>query len=288
MAGTSLVALRDEFKASRHAIQGAIPEGMRLSADRLINLALLTATKSPELLECSPASIVQAVRQSAALGLEVGGPLGEAYIVKFGKQAQLIPGYRGYVTLALRTGKVLDVASYLVYKDDEFSVEYGLSPDVVHKPKLDGARKDEDIVAAYMVAILDSRIKKFEVMTRAEIDKVRASSRSKDSGPWKDWYPEQAKKTVVRRGSKLLPLSSEFSEAVELENRAEVGVIGAPIRTDTEGSIAATVAMKTADDMENLKQRMGGPRATATIDPDIALDDERLRREDEEIANAKA
>ena len=278
---TPMALLRQEFKSQRNVIAGAIPEGLKLSADRLINLALLAATKSPELLECTTASIVQAVRQAAALGLEVGGPLGEAYIVKYGKTATLIPGYRGYVSLAHRTGKVLDIASTLVYKDDRFEVKYGLNPDIIHIPNFGGSRRDEDIQAAYMVAILDSGIKKFEVMTRAEIDKVRASSRSKDSGPWKDWYPEQAKKTVVRRGAKLLPLSPEFSEAVELENRAEVGTIGAPTRFDTEASISASVAQKTADDMESLKERMGKPKVTVAADPEWLLDQERVEREEQ-------
>lgn len=277
-----MALLRQEFKAQRNVIQGAIPEGMKLSADRLINLALLAATKAPELLECSVASIVQAVRQSAALGLEVGGPLGEAYIVKYGKTATLIPGYRGYVTLAHRSGKVLDIQSTLVYKDDQFEVKYGLNPDIIHVPNFKGKRGDEDIEAAYMVAILDSGIKKFEVMTRAEIDKVRASSRSKDNGPWKEWYPEQAKKTVVRRGAKLLPLSPEFSEAVELENRAEVGTVGAPTRFDTEATISASVAQKTADDMEGLKQRMGKKPVEANVDPEWLADNERIEREERE------
>lgn len=287
MTSKNLQLVRQEFAANRQQIQGAIPEGVRLNADRLINLALLAATKAPELLECSPASIVQSVRQAAALGLEVGGPLGEAYIVKYGQQAQLIPGYRGYVTLALRTGKVLHIESRIVYKDDHFEVVYGLNPNVIHVPNLEGSRSDEDIVAVYMVATLSNGVKQFEVMTRAEVEKVRHVSKSKDRGPWKDWYPEQVKKTVIRRGSKLLPLSSEFSEAVELENRAEVGQIGSVTRFDNEQTLARDLQQRTAIQAEELRGKVAASRASAKLAAPEESDDELLDA-DRRLAEAEA
>ncbi|MBA3645327.1 MAG: recombinase RecT [Gemmatimonadaceae bacterium] len=293
MAGTAIATLRQEFVANRSTIQGAIPQGIRLDADRLINLALLAATKSPELLDCSAASIVQAVRQSAALGLEVGGPLGEAYIVKYGSQAQLIPGYRGYVTLMQRTGKVLQIEARLVYRDDTFEVEYGLDPKVVHRPKFDGSRQDEDIVAVYMVATLQNGLKAFEVMTREEVEKVRQSSKSKDRGPWRDWFPEQVKKTVIRRGAKLLPMSSEFAEAVELENRAEVGVVGSATRFDTEATMSADLREKTNARADALREKVRPATATVAAVPQQGKNEsgeeyaERLRQWEQDNGTAE-
>ena len=65
--------------------------------------------------------------------------------------------------------------------------------------------------------------KKFEVMSRGEIEQTRASSKTPDKGPWVDWYSEMAKKTVVHRIAKLLPQSAELRTAEVLESAADAG-----------------------------------------------------------------
>jgi recombination protein RecT len=51
-----------------------------------------------------------------------------------------------------------------------------------------------------------------EVMTVDEVEQVRNVSKAKNSGPWKDWWSEMAKKTCIRRLCKMLPSSVEMSE----------------------------------------------------------------------------
>jgi recombination protein RecT len=46
-------------------------------------------------------------------------------------------------------------------------------------------------------------------MSRAEIEQVRAVSRSKDGAAWSQWWGEMARKTVLRRLIKRLPLSTD-------------------------------------------------------------------------------
>jgi recombination protein RecT len=57
----------------------------------------------------------------------------------------------------------------------------------------------------------------FEVMSRSEIDGIRSRSKSSGSGPWVTDYPEMARKTVLRRLCKYLPMSSELASAMESE-----------------------------------------------------------------------
>jgi len=49
-------------------------------------------------------------------------------------EAQLIPGYRGYIALARRSGDVQSVAAQVVYENDRFSIRYGLNEDLEHVP----------------------------------------------------------------------------------------------------------------------------------------------------------
>jgi len=64
----------------------------------------------------------------------------------------------------------------------------------------------------------------FEVMTRAEIEAVRAQSKAGKSGPWVTHFEEMAKKTVIRRLFKYLPVSIEVQRAVSLDEQAEAGI----------------------------------------------------------------
>ena len=64
----------------------------------------------------------------------------------------------------------------------------------------------------------------FEVMSRAQVDAIRAQSKAGNSGPWQTHYEEMAKKTVIRRLFKYLPVSIEIQKAVGLDEQAEAGI----------------------------------------------------------------
>lgn len=205
------------------------PQMRKRIAEKMLRVALLAATKQPKLYDCTPESVLQSVLTAASLGLEIGGVLGEGYLVPFftgGKQTcQFVPGYRGLIKLAVQTGEVKQIEVRLVYTKDVFDVSFGTDPDITHLPDLASSeREDQHIVAAYMVATFADGSKQFEVMTRDEVLKVRAASKAAGSGPWVSWFGEMVKKTVVKRGMKLLPLTPDsFRLAVELDNRAERG-----------------------------------------------------------------
>ena len=50
-----------------------------------------------------------------------------------------------------------------------------------------------------------------------EIEKIRNVSRAKNGGPWKDWYEEMAKKSVIRRLAKYLPQSTDIEDVLSGE-----------------------------------------------------------------------
>ena len=57
-------------------------------------------------------------------------------------------------------------------------------------------------------------------MTINEVEKVRGTSRSGQYGPWKEWYDEMAKKTVIRRMSKKLPSSADVDAVMKADLEA--------------------------------------------------------------------
>lgn len=195
-----------------------------ISIERLCMVTLQAVTQQPLLLQCSPNSIIHSLLQAAQLGLEVGGGLGHGYLVPYkdkqgAYRAQFIPGYRGLMDLARRGGAVADIEARIVREGDSLTVEYGLSPSLLHTPASDA----DEVKGAYAIATFPSGAKKFDWMSKKEIDKIRTRSRAGQAGPWVTDYEEMCKKTVVRRLCKYLPLSPDLARALELENSAESG-----------------------------------------------------------------
>lgn len=204
----------------------ALPKA--LSAERLTRIIATECRKTPALLRCAPESFFGAVLQCAQLGLEPGGALGHCYLLPFGNgkdtqgrpNAQLIIGYRGMIDLARRSGQIQSINAYCVYANDDFSYELGLHPDIHHVP---AAADRGPMTYVYAVAQLKDGGVQFEVMSRADIEAVRNQSKAGKNGPWVTHFDEMARKTVVRRLFKFLPVSIEAVRAADIDEKAERG-----------------------------------------------------------------
>jgi recombination protein RecT len=206
--------------------QAAIAEVLpaHVSVHRVFRSAIAAVRDNPKLLECTGNSLLKAVSQSAALGLDCSGLLGSAYIVPFKRTAQLIIGYQGLIDLAHRSGEVETISAEVVYEADDFKYRLGSERVIVHYPKDDADRSDEKLTHAYAIARLNGGAEQFEVLTRRQILQVRDSSaaaQSKKDTPWFTHFAAMAKKTAVRRLVKLLPLSPENARLMAEQLREE-------------------------------------------------------------------
>lgn len=212
--------LKGLFDRSKGAIAQVLPRHM--TADRILKVTLAATSRTPKLLECTQTSILQSVMQAAQLGLEPGGPLGHAYLVPYGAECQLIVGYRGLIDLARRSGQIDSIEARVVYERDKFKVSYGLNQVLEHEPFMGDERGA--VLCVYAIARIKDALPQVEVMSRAQVDVIRAMSKTGKFGPWKDHYEEMARKTVVRRLCKYLPLTIELAEALEADERGETEV----------------------------------------------------------------
>lgn len=222
-AGGSTVA--KFFEVNKPAMQAVLPK--HVSADRMLKVALHAVRAVPQLLECTTESLFGAVIQCSQLGLEPNTVLGHAYLIPFRNRkagrtdVQMIIGYKGLLDLARRSGQIVSIAAHDVCENDDFNFSYGLEERLEHTPAMSDRG---NITAFYAVAKLQGGGYAFEVMSRDQIDKIKANTQSRGQyGPWKDHYPEMGRKTVIRRLAKYLPLSIEFSTATALDGMAESG-----------------------------------------------------------------
>lgn len=220
---TALVQFQQVLTEKKGAIASRLPA--HLSPDRMVKIALSAAAKNPKILDCSRESVLSSIMLAAELGLEPGGGLGEGYLVPYGTTCQFIPGYRGFISLARRSGQIVSVESHIVYEGDLFEFELGTEQRIRHVPNLDrDPEKPAVMRAVYAVARIVGGGVQSELMTKAEVDAIRRRSKASGSGPWVTDYTEMARKTAIRRLFKYLPVSVELCKAMELQVSAESGV----------------------------------------------------------------
>ena len=204
----------DKFKSQ---LAAALPKF--LDSDHFVRSAITEFRLNPALAECSVPSVLGYFMQAAACGLEPASMLGQCYPVPFRnkktgmKECQFIIGFRGMLSIARRSGEIASVVAEVVHENDEFSIEYGMKPDLIHKPCIDGdpgAFKGAYVVVRFKGEGIDPVIK---YMPKSEIDKHRNRSKSSGDGPWVTDYEEMAKKTVFRSVFKWLPISIEQIQA---------------------------------------------------------------------------
>lgn len=223
--GTMLDIVRSKSFQAQMAL--ALPKSM--TAERLTRIVMTECRKVPALMQCNQESFFGAVLQCAQLGLEPGSALGHCYLLPFGNgksrdgrpNCQLIIGYRGMIDLARRSGQIVSINAYCVHEADEFEYELGLHPDIHHRPSPLAERGP--VTYVYAVAVLKGGGVQFEVMSRAEIEAVRLQSKAGKSGPWVTHWEEMARKTVVRKLFKYLPVSIEAIRAVEIDEKSDRG-----------------------------------------------------------------
>lgn len=193
--------------------------GNDAAVERFIAVTLHAISGNTDLYtRCTPASIIEAIREAATLDLEPTGILGEAWIVRHGNRAVLRVGYRGFLKLIRRSNSIKAMDCQVVYEHDPFDVRLGTDPGIDHRPSM-GERGGYK--GAYAWARMNTGELIIEWMTTADIEQAKAVSQSKERGPWKDWWGEMARKTVTRRLAKRLPLATIAEHAVAIDEAAD-------------------------------------------------------------------
>lgn len=213
--------IRSAVDVNRREIENALPDGYVGGPERFARTILTAVSRDPNLLKCSPQSIIGAAMQAAQLGL-TPGVLGEAWLVPYGDACTFQVGVRGLVALAARSGIV--IRAHTVHERDVFEHELGLHPRVRHVPAV-GDRGPSILWYAVATDRTTRDVLGFAVIDRQHVEKRRKASRGK-SPAWDGWFDEMALTKAVREVCRFLPLSVEMASAL-----ASDGVV----RTDIAG-----------------------------------------------------
>lgn len=210
-------------------LQRSLPPSLakHITAERLANIALSTIGRTPAIANCTMESVIKCVIEVGQYGLALGsGSMAQAFFVPYGKECTTIISWPGFVELGRRGGEILDVSANCIYKGDKYIYQEGFEAQFIHEPNIAVQKVDADIIAAYCVTYYANGHKSVQVMPRSEIDKRRQASPTGKggSGPWAQWYPEMAIKSVIKLAAKRWPKTEELSKAL-LDDEEKEGFV---------------------------------------------------------------
>lgn len=220
---TQVENLEGQFKA---ALPAHIP------VERFCRVLMTAIQNNPDLvMKVERRSLFNAAMRAAQDGLLPDGRDGA--IVVYGTAAQWMPMIGGLRKKVRNSGEIATWDAQVVHKNDKFQFRLGDDPFIQHEPILES--DPGPVVAAYSIAVLKTGEKSREVMSVAAIEKVRSRSKAKNNGPWVTDYEEMCRKTVARRHSKVLPMSTDLDDLIrrdddlyEFDSAASSNATGAP------------------------------------------------------------
>ncbi len=190
-----------------------------LNPERMTAVAYQCILKTPALMECSPTSLITALKTLAQMGCEPDGIHG--YLVphntKTGKIATPIPSARGLMRTARANG-ITGIAVGTVRMGDVFT--WGMDGGKLgcsHVPCLWSGSE----IQGYYCTWFEGDLLRGVLMSKAEVDSIRRRSKAADNGPWVTDYEQMAHKTVIKRASKQWDLPVAILDAMRAADDIE-------------------------------------------------------------------
>jgi recombination protein RecT len=273
----------EDFKKQ---ISLALPK--HITPDRFLRVLMTAVIKQPALLQCTQESLFKGIFDCAALGLEIDGrrahliPLVNRKKAGSPLEANLWLDYKGIAELVMRSGLVSNIHADIVCENDVFEFDRG----ELKAHKIDFKKPRGNMYACYAIIRMKDGTEKVEVMGKDDVDRIRASAPGKNAEAWSNHYNEQAKKTVFKRASKWVPLSSEVRDGLDNEIEEQD-----PLNVTPKPDIASMIGVGTEEtpppDLTKQAEPTEPPKVVVP-DRQVALDVLQSMMLDHQIAESSA
>jgi len=207
----------EEFKKNLDEMKDKLEPILKTETDRFIQIVANYIEQNEGLLSKNRASLYSAIIRAAQNGVCVDGQ--EAALVPFKESVTLMIMYKGLLKQIRNSGELDSINCGVAYENDLF--EYFVDENGEHLKHVPNYKVDRGKpINAYMIArIKGGHCPYIEVMTEAEIQDCKNVSRAGSNSPWQGKFAdEMRKKTVLRRGSKRLPMSTDLNAAIHADD----------------------------------------------------------------------
>jgi len=212
--------LSDDLNVLRPEITKVLPT--HVNPDKFMRVVMTALTMNPALKNADRRSLLTAAVRAATDGLLPDGREG-AFVTFYDKRAkankvQWMPMVGGVLKKLRNSGKLVSITCNVIYQADAFRHWIDdVGEHLTHEPSTLALDRGA-LLGVYALAKTRDGGTYIEVMSRMQVEQVRAVSRAANDGPWVSWYDEMARKSVIRRLSKRLPMSTDVEEMFERDN----------------------------------------------------------------------
>lgn len=234
-----IAVLHSDIEKQEKQFASVLPN--HITPEKFVRVLKTMTNEYPQLVRADRRSLLNAAIKCAQDGLVPDGR--EAAITifktrvkdadgqeKWIEKAQYMPMVYGIHKKLRQSGEISSIRANVVYENDKFEYVLGDVESITHHPTMTNRGK---AIAVYAIAVLKDGTIEREIMTHEEVEKIRAVSKSANGDPWTKWWSEMARKTVIRRLSKRLPMSAEVAESITKRDES-FDYEGAPAMVDPE------------------------------------------------------
>lgn len=187
--------------------------------------ALMKTDYAMKVANANPQSVQLAMINVASTGLTLNPANAYAYLVPRDGQIVLDISYKGLIKIATDSGSILWARADVVYDTDTFTYH---GPASIPDHQADPFKADRgEVIGAYCIAKTKDGDILTEVMSRADIEKVRDKSTAyvkAKKGPWVEFFTEMCRKAVIKRAQKTWPYGTDkLAQVIEVANESEGG-----------------------------------------------------------------
>ncbi len=218
---------RDDLTRMADQFVTALPE--HIKPERFQRIVMTAVLGDAQLLKADRKTLLEAAMRAAQDGLLPDKREG-AFVVfntKLGKDdrgkdiygnaVQWMPMIQGIIKKLHQSGDIAMLTAKVVYGGDTFRAWVDDAGEHVNYEQAE--HPDYDIIRqVFAMAKTKDGAVYVETLTTRDIEKIRSVSRSKDRGPWVQWWEEMAKKSAIRRLAKRLPISAEIHDLIQRDN----------------------------------------------------------------------
>jgi recombination protein RecT len=218
-----LVLLRERLDRRKTTMEREMARGINIDAQIGAAIALVGASK--QLMNCTQESIIASVYEANRLGLSLHPSMKHAYLVPFGRKAQLIIDYRGYLAKATEAGILKDLDYELVYAEDHYRrrkrwVGSRNESVIEFEPREDWPLEERGEIRGVLVEfVFPDDSSKVVFLPTERIERIRkAAPSARGSSPWDTHWEEMAAKTAMKWGFKRIPMNAQLADVVAADD----------------------------------------------------------------------
>ncbi|MCK5292917.1 MAG: recombinase RecT [Thermoplasmata archaeon] len=235
--------LQKELFAARDTYTGRFEKSEQATIERYFNIEISWLNSllhsDTKLRSCTDASKCKVLANVVSTGLTLSPAMKYCYVIprmdnaSGEMRATLDISYMGLIKMLTDAGTVAKVEAHIIYANDQYEIEYGLTPKFKHVPTLTNRG---EMVAVYSIAHLRGTDPQVEILTADDVAEIRAVAGARGQ-IWEKWPAQMWRKSAIKRLFKYLPkteISDNLIAALAIEYRNDTTMI-------TENDVDANV-----------------------------------------------